>query len=108
MRWGAAGSGASGSSTRRARLRVPGGAPSMASGGATPGPSQVWTRGTTPPCANAVDVILNMGLIVWAPRRVAKVWRFDVLPLLTQGPLLCAEPLGRKVMATESRGATVE
>src|SRR5512144_1851394 len=59
---GAAGSGASGSSTTRARLRVPAGAPDQASGGERSSPSQVWRAGISSPSVNAADLISNMAL----------------------------------------------
>ena len=46
--FGAAGSGASGSSTISARLCAPAGTPSIASGGETSSPSQVCLRGMLP------------------------------------------------------------
>src|SRR5688572_22259173 len=58
VRFGAAGSGASGSSTMRARLRVVAGTPDHASGGERSLPSCVYLRGISSPSANALEVIL--------------------------------------------------
>src|SRR6185295_687665 len=55
-RCGFAGSGASGSSTIRAKLFTFGGAPDHASGGEISCPSQVYLAGIDPPCENAGDV----------------------------------------------------
>jgi hypothetical protein len=56
---GAAGSGASGSSTISARLFVPAGTPVHAREGETSFPSQVCNFGIGPFAANAVDAITN-------------------------------------------------
>src|SRR4051812_17006804 len=53
---GAAGSGASGSSTMRARLFAPDGTPDHDSGGEILAPSQVYFAGILSPAANAVEV----------------------------------------------------
>ncbi len=66
-RLGAAGSGASGSSTIRARLRVPAGIPDQASGGDDSSPWQVCPAGIDPPCVKAEDVRLSgIGVLVEA------------------------------------------
>ncbi len=53
---GAAGSGASGSSTISARLLVAGGRPDHASGGDRSLPSQVWSAGMPAPSAKALEI----------------------------------------------------
>src|SRR5205085_1040396 len=58
--FGAAGSGASGSSSISTRLRAPAGTPCQASGGDTPGPSQVYFAGIAAPAANAVEVRMKV------------------------------------------------
>src|SRR5512133_609366 len=55
MRLGAAGSGASGSSTISARLLAPLGTPDQASGGDVLAPSQVCRTGIAPPCAKEAE-----------------------------------------------------
>src|SRR6187200_3722464 len=57
--FGAAGSGASGSSTIIAKLFVPSGASDHASGGDVSAPSQVWTVGIAPFGGNADDVSVS-------------------------------------------------
>src|SRR5207244_7358369 len=56
---GARGSGASGSSTIRTRLFVPGGSPVHSRGGETSLPSQVKRAGIAPPGAKADEVSAN-------------------------------------------------
>src|SRR4029079_4263048 len=56
---GAAGSGASGSSTMRARLLVPGGIPVHARGGETSVPSQVSRFGIGPRLSNADELSVS-------------------------------------------------
>src|SRR5450756_2109633 len=56
---GAAGSGASGSSTIKDRLFVPTGTPVQASGGEIFRPSQVWRAGITRSCINDGDMMIR-------------------------------------------------
>ena len=60
VRCGASGFGASGSSTRIAIERVPGGGGDHASGGGMSSPSAVNCTGMAAPCANADDVTVKL------------------------------------------------
>src|SRR5215469_15647494 len=69
---GARGSGASGSSTMRARLLVPAGSPDHARGGEVSWPSHVYFAGISPSFAKLGDVMRNvMAAPPWRARQAS-------------------------------------
>src|SRR5258707_12649853 len=91
---GAMGSGASGSSTTRARLLLRAGTPDQARGGETFSPSHVYFRGIAPPSLKVHDV---SDMAIEAPRLscAAAGWR----PSLTSDAAIASMIATRKVAA---------
>jgi hypothetical protein len=74
---GAAGSGASGSSTIKARLWVPAGTPLQASGGDESLPWQVYLAGMAPFGLNALDLMVSMALVPSLDEALGALRAFD-------------------------------
>src|SRR5438093_5313854 len=100
--FGAAGSGASGSSTMSAKLFVAAGAPDHESAGETSTPSHVCLRGISPPGPNAVEASLNVtaaGGVVSLPAAVVNARRTKASSVMSDLPSRPAESRRREYRA---------